>query len=306
MAEFLLHFLRPFTIINTIVQGTFKASLQETWVKYEKMFDCLQTTRTALEGLEYAPSWFQDIQEAIEAMWKKLSKYYAKTDHPFAFVDATLLHPALKLQFMKKSGYGDDKIKQYENQAHMRFARLYGSEHQLDSDKSIKLPQKRRHSDTDSDSSSSNENINELTTFLQAKRDKTVSDPLKWWAEPISRVMYPNVSLMARDTYSAPVSSAGVEREFSISGRIITKQRNRLSPKTIRDLMQVKRWNARHSEVAKSGLISSLVEDNIDIDGEICEDESENIVNKELVDWLKEWEKKNSIRGRINKMARWK
>lgn len=117
MAEFLLRFLRPFTIINTLIQGTSKASLQETWVKYEEMFDCLEVTKTALEGLEHISTWLQDIQEAIQAIWKKLSKYYTKTDRPFTFVDATLLHPALKLQFMKKSGYGDDKIKQYEDQA---------------------------------------------------------------------------------------------------------------------------------------------------------------------------------------------
>ena len=52
--------------------------------------------------------------------------------------------------------------------------------------------------------------------------------------------------------------------------------------------------------------MSSLAEDNFDIDGEIYEDESEDIVNKELVDWLKEWEKKNSIRRHINRMGKWK
>ena len=49
-----------------------------------------------------------------------------------------------------------------------------------------------------------------------------------------------NVSKMARDVLAVPATGAGVEREFSISERIMTKQRNRLSPTTIRDLMQYK------------------------------------------------------------------
>ena len=55
---------------------------------------------------------------------------------------------------------------------------------------------------------------------------------------------------MARDVYAVPATGAGVEREFSISGRVITKQRNRLNPSTIRDVMQYKRWVARHGILA--------------------------------------------------------
>jgi len=51
------------------------------------------------------PEWLQEAQTAIEHLWKKLRKYYDKTDKPFAYVDATLLHPGLKRKFMKKAGY---------------------------------------------------------------------------------------------------------------------------------------------------------------------------------------------------------
>ena len=52
--------------------------------------------------------------------------------------------------------------------------------------------------------------------------------------------------------YAVSVSSDAVEREFSISGRVITKQRNRLSPQTIGDLMQVKRWITRNEDPKKN------------------------------------------------------
>src|SRR5579859_3845661 len=90
-----------------------------------------------------------------------------------------------------------------------------------------------------SDSESSDgEDINEFTNYLATKRDKSVKDPLAWWFK--SQSIFPKLSKMAHDVYAVPATGAGVEREFSISGRVITKQRNRLSPSTIRDLMQYK------------------------------------------------------------------
>ena len=43
-------------------------------------------------------------------MWTKLRKYYDKTAKPFAYIDATILHPGLKKKFMKKAGYEVDLI----------------------------------------------------------------------------------------------------------------------------------------------------------------------------------------------------
>lgn len=76
------------------------------------------------------------------------------------------------------------------------------------------------------------------STVISASRDPSIMDSLKWWKE--SHAFYPDLSKMARDMMAAPEIGAGVEREFSISGRVITKQRNRLAPYTIRDIMQYK------------------------------------------------------------------
>ena len=73
-----------------------------------------------------------------------------------------------------------------------------------------------------------------FSSYMQIKRDGNITDALEWWKG--SQSMYPKLSKMARDVLAVPATGAGVEREFSISGRIVTKQRNRLSPTTIRDL----------------------------------------------------------------------
>jgi hAT family C-terminal dimerisation region len=75
------------------------------------------------------------------------------------------------------------------------------------------------------------------------------TNPLQWWRT--SGIFLPNMSAMAKDVYAVPATGAGVEREFSISGNIVNRRRNCLSPKTISYLMQYKRWAARHGIIAK-------------------------------------------------------
>jgi hAT family C-terminal dimerisation region len=45
---------------------------------------------------------------------------------------------------------------------------------------------------------------------------------------------------MVRDTLAVPAIGAGVETQFSRSGRIITPLRHRLSPETVNEIMMYK------------------------------------------------------------------
>jgi hypothetical protein len=45
---------------------------------------------------------------------------------------------------------------------------------------------------------------------------------------------------MMRDTLAVPATGAGVERQFSCSGRIITPLRNRLEPEMTKEIMMYK------------------------------------------------------------------
>ena len=55
---------------------------------------------------------------------------------------------------------------------------------------------------------------------------------------------------MARDYFAVPATGAGVEREFSKSGRVATSLRSRLSSKTITNIMLYKNYLEReHKEL---------------------------------------------------------
>jgi len=66
---------------------------------------------------------------------------------------------------------------------------------------------------------------------------------------------------MARDVLAVPASGCVVKREFSISGRIVTWQRNRLNGSTIADSMLYKAALKRQGAALKN----STIDDNHDL-----------------------------------------
>src|SRR5579859_504291 len=307
MVEFLVQFLRPFMVANTTVQATAKPSLSDTWVIYEDLFDTLDDAKAALNRLPVLPEWLQEAQTAIEHMWKKLRKYYDKTDKPFAYVDATLLHPGLKRKFMKKPGYDAETIDTYIRQAETRFRRGYDTMRTISRVRRPMQRGKRRRPSTSDSESSDGIEYNEFSSYMQIKRDCSIIDALEWWKG--SQSMYPILSKLARDVLAVPAMEAGVEREFSISGRVVTKQRNRQSPTTIRDIMQYKRWVARHGMVIPEDQSATNFEETEDdevdyeAEGEIVEDDDEEENNGPLDDWLKEWCKTEQLSDKIKRIA---
>ena len=70
--------------------------------------------------------------------------------------------------------------------------------------------------------------------------DPDITSPLQWWKS--HEEQYPNLSKMAKDILSVPASGSGVEHQFSVTSRIATWQRNRLSPQTISNSMMFKAY----------------------------------------------------------------
>jgi hypothetical protein len=97
--------------------------------------------------------------------------------------------------------------------------------------------------------------------------------------------------------YAVPATGTGVECEFSLAGNIVNRRRNRLSPKTISDLMQYKRWVARH------GIIAKITVDQIDdeIDDDVVESDDDTV--EELVDWLGTWKQNKTLKKRAEALA---
>ena len=63
-------------------------------------------------------------------------------------------------------------------------------------------------------------------------------DILQWWHD--KRSTYPELSILARDVLSVPVSTVSSESAFSLAGRIIDDRRTSLTPEMVKVLMSVK------------------------------------------------------------------
>ena len=66
------------------------------------------------------------------------------------------------------------------------------------------------------------------------------TDILKYWQS--KQYQYPIIARIAKDHLAIPATSAESERLFSVSGDIVTKKRNRLSPLTLWYLLCLRSW----------------------------------------------------------------
>ncbi|EYU30273.1 hypothetical protein MIMGU_mgv1a020292mg, partial [Erythranthe guttata] len=87
---------------------------------------------------------------------------------------------------------------------------------------------------------------NELVRYLEFRsyhntpEEYESLDILKWWQENAHH--YPVVSMMARDLLNTPVSTVASEAAFSAGGKILTAERNRLSPRNVEALVCTQDW----------------------------------------------------------------
>jgi len=65
-------------------------------------------------------------------------------------------------------------------------------------------------------------------------------DPLSWWRTNASK--FPILAIMARNYLAIPATSASSERVFSTTGNIVTRNRNRLTGKTLEMLISLNKW----------------------------------------------------------------
>ena len=89
---------------------------------------------------------------------------------------------------------------------------------------------------------------NEFDRYMQLPLEYN-SRPLDSWRK--NQHDFPHLAHMFRNVYAILASGAGVEREFSKSGRVASWTRSRLDPETIAETMMYKSYLARQGKAIK-------------------------------------------------------
>jgi hypothetical protein len=72
---------------------------------------------------------------------------------------------------------------------------------------------------------------------MQLPDSEQYINPLLFWKQQDKRKRFPNLARLASRYFSIPCSSAGVERQFSAAGQIITQRRSNLDPSTVNNII---------------------------------------------------------------------
>ncbi|KAM3246652.1 hypothetical protein P3L10_008419 [Capsicum annuum] len=84
----------------------------------------------------------------------------------------------------------------------------------------------------------------ELTLYLEEQKLDYESfqemDVIKYWKD--NEKKYPNLSVMARDVLSIPITSVASESAFSIGGHVVTKYRSYIHHENVQTLVTIRNW----------------------------------------------------------------
>lgn len=234
--------------------------------------------------------WLQALTPALDALRDKLRKYYSLTDISFVYPNAVIFQPRAKLSIFNQpnwSDYGTEyNAESYSRRCRNKFVQEY--ENKEIRSPSPDLTRKRPYSAIDDDddeyeqilqSLNSKKNSNEYDRYISSPLVNFKIPILEWWKQ--NEDSYPQLSRMVRDTLAVPATGAGVERQFSRSGRIMTSLRRRLSPETVYEIMMYK--NHLHRKRQELMLWK-------DADANIAEEEYQ--IEEEDSPVLKEWRDK--------------
>ena len=255
LLELLCAFLWPFKNCTDALESTKKPEVDRVYWAYNRMFneiDDLKATLARREGRRQ--NWSKELLVALVEMQEKLKKYYKKTGAPSVYVDAMILNPKIKLSGFKGPEWETVDAETYRQQARTRYMEQYANRHIQASSDDTTTSLKRKANQIDPDgerddgddydrfvsstfTESTTEAINEFDAWIAAPRENAKST-LAWYKQNGHK--FPRLTLWMRDACAVPPSGSGVERQFSIAGRVATWQRNALSAQSICDIMMYK------------------------------------------------------------------
>jgi hypothetical protein len=254
-AAIIVTILLPFKMTSQRLQATKRPGIDSVFWDYESMFNKIDAVKETLSRPDLADKeWIQELHNGVEIMSLKLQKYYSKTSMPFVYSDACILEPFGKTILFKQERFGGGPagrwVEKYKTECRDRYINEY---------ESIPMEglnsRKRKHDEPSDDDDDDDPNdyraymhkqtresaeANELERYLLTPTPHKKIKTLAYWKEHLAD--FPQLSLMARDTFAVPATSAGVERTFSKSGRIATWTRAKLHSNTITEMMLYKEF----------------------------------------------------------------
>jgi hAT family C-terminal dimerisation region len=235
-AEILLFFLMPFKRCTKRFECSHtEPEIEYTFYAYNTMYNHIDDVKDALKlkpGLGSIPS-APFMLAAILAMEETLKIYYDQTKIPTVYGDAMILDPRSKLSLFDEDTWKDVDRNIYVDGCRNRFLNNYASPSPPASilDTSYKSFKEMR------ENRSKKRRRNDFDRYIEIPEDYEART-LPWWKD--HHTSYLDLNMQARDNLAVPASGCEVERQFSVSGRIATWERNRLNSQTISDSMMYK------------------------------------------------------------------
>lgn len=259
--ETLTAILLLFKSTSVELQKTSRPRIDHVFWSYESLFNNIDDLQMMLSRpRNHNKTWAKTLEIAVEQMRLKLSKYYMKTEHPFVYSDAVILEPSGKLLLFEQDSFEPHFKGKYSHECRERYINDYESRTlepaQPDATHKRKRPSDEDSNDDDDDyycalaRAEKQRGIqNEFDLYIGGYTTPKKKDPLGWWK--INAHSYPRLAMMFRDTFAVPATGAGVEREFSKSGRVVTCIRARLNHTTVSESMLVKSMLIRNGQALK-------------------------------------------------------
>jgi hypothetical protein len=257
LTEILLVFLLSFQRYSARFEcNSSQSEIDYIFFAYDAMYNHIDDVKIILQSnddlgrLPYTSYFLTIIANMEETLWK----YYIRTEFPTVYGDGMILNPRSKLLLFQEDTWDDSDLSQsYVNGARRRFIAGYSHssttsvDNTTSSSTSSTTSTSGRSKHTAEDDAefqamllqrSKKRRRNDFDSYIEIANNPEISSSLEWWK--VNQRMYPDLAKMARDVLAVPASGCAVERQFSISGRMASWQRSRLSPEAISDSMVFK------------------------------------------------------------------
>lgn len=226
-------------VVETLLQKFDRATKLMSMERHSTIHSYIPTLNWMIDSVqEFADKHTDTLRHAAQGAVLKLKKYEVNIDECIIPFIATILHPALKLNYFKEHGYSTSEVREIKKAVFEYFTTNYENIEDFNdnvSDVSVDDLHVHIFKRSRIDKTSS-----EFQKYLTLPLVSRKVDPLDYWKSQAQQ--FPYLSNMARDVLAAQSSSTCVERDFAKGNKFVTTTRCPLSQTTIRASMSLKSW----------------------------------------------------------------